>query len=97
HRSLLPLDEWPVDRASTRLERNPKCRSRHQTFVRSPGAARPYARFRQGGLMKFLFADSVDTIDPEYDFIEDRNGKGRTVHRDDEYPHEFLEQAPYDG
>ncbi|WP_224705131.1 tRNA-guanine transglycosylase DpdA [Devosia aquimaris] len=47
--------------------------------------------------MKFLFADSVDTIDPEYDFIEDRNGKGRAVHRDDEYPHEFLEQAPYDG
>lgn len=47
--------------------------------------------------MRFVFADSVDTIDPEYDFIEDRNGKGRSVHRDDEYPHEFLDQAPYDG
>lgn len=47
--------------------------------------------------MRFVFADSVDTIDPEYDFIEDRNGKGRAVHRDDEYPHEFLDRAPYDG
>jgi hypothetical protein len=47
--------------------------------------------------MRFVFADSVDTIDPEYDFIADRNGAGRTVHRDDQYPHEFLEQAPYDG
>ncbi|MGC8732697.1 MAG: hypothetical protein ACP5RC_10620, partial [Halothiobacillaceae bacterium] len=44
-----------------------------------------------------MFADSVDTIDPEYDFLADRNGAGRSVHRDDQYPHEFLEQAPYDG
>jgi Queuine tRNA-ribosyltransferase len=47
--------------------------------------------------MRFVFADSVDTVDPEYDFIADRNGPGRTVHRDDQYPHEFLERAPYDG
>lgn len=47
--------------------------------------------------MQFVFADSVDTIDPEYDFVADRNGAGRSVHRDDQYPHEFLEQAPYDG
>lgn len=47
--------------------------------------------------MKFIFADSLDTIDPAYDFVADRNGAGRTVHRDDQYPHEFLEQAPYDG
>ena len=47
--------------------------------------------------MRFIFADSLDTIDPAYDFLADRNGHGRTVHRDDQYPHEFLEQAPYDG
>lgn len=47
--------------------------------------------------MRFVFADSVDTVDPEYDFVADRNGAGRLVHRDDQYPHEFLEQAPYDG
>jgi hypothetical protein len=47
--------------------------------------------------MRFVFADSVDTVDPEYDFIADRNGLGRTVHRDDQYPHEFLDDAPYDG
>lgn len=47
--------------------------------------------------MRFVFADSVDTIDPLYDFVADRNGAGRSVHRDDQYPHEFLEQAPYDG
>jgi Queuine tRNA-ribosyltransferase len=47
--------------------------------------------------MRFVFADSIDTIDPAYDFIADRNGLGRSIHRDDEYPHEFLEKAPYDG
>lgn len=47
--------------------------------------------------MRFVFADSVDTIDPEYDFVADRNGMRRSVHRDDQYPHEFLQQAPYDG
>lgn len=47
--------------------------------------------------MRFVFADSIDTIDPLYDFVADRNGLGRLVHRDDLYPHEFLEKAPYDG
>ena len=47
--------------------------------------------------MKFVFADSLDFIDPDYDFAADRSGAGRSVHRDDLYPHEFLDQAPYDG
>ena len=47
--------------------------------------------------MRFIFADSLDTIDPAYDFLADRNGAGRTIHRDDQYPHEFLDEAPYDG
>jgi hypothetical protein len=48
-------------------------------------------------MMRFVFADSIDTIDPLYDFLADRNGLGRLIHRDDQYPHEFLEKAPYDG
>jgi hypothetical protein len=47
--------------------------------------------------MRFVFADSMDFVDPTYDFVADRNGKSRSVHRDDEYPHEFLDAAPYDG
>lgn len=47
--------------------------------------------------MKFVFADSLDFVDPAYDFIADRNGAGRTIHRDDQFPHEFLDAAPYDG
>jgi hypothetical protein len=47
--------------------------------------------------MKFLYADSLDYVDPEYDFVADRNGLGRAVHRDDEFPHEFLCEVPYDG
>ncbi|MCT7376355.1 tRNA-guanine transglycosylase DpdA [Chelativorans salis] len=47
--------------------------------------------------MKFVFADSLDFVDPSYDFIADRNGVGRTIHRDDQFPHEFLDEAPYDG
>lgn len=47
--------------------------------------------------MKFVFADSLDFVDPAYNFLDDRNRIGRAVHRDDEFPHEFLEQVPYDG
>lgn len=47
--------------------------------------------------MKFIFADSLDFVDPRFDFLADRNGARRTVHRDDEFPHEFLDLAPYDG
>lgn len=47
--------------------------------------------------MKFVFADSLDFVDPAYDFVADRNSSKRVIHRDDEFPHEFLEEAPYDG
>lgn len=47
--------------------------------------------------MKFLYADSLDFVDPRYDFIRDRNGVGRKPHADDQFPHEHLVTAPYDG
>lgn len=47
--------------------------------------------------MRFVFADSLDFIDPAYDFLADRNGAGRAIHRDDQFPHEFLDEVPYDG
>lgn len=47
--------------------------------------------------MKFIFADAMDFVDPEFDFENDRNGTTRVAHWDDQYPHEFLEQVPYDG
>ena len=47
--------------------------------------------------MKFIFADSLDFVDPEYDFVEDKNGAKRRWHEDDEFPHEHLDVAPYDG
>ena len=47
--------------------------------------------------MKFIYADAMDFVDPEFDFKNERNTKGRIVQWDDEYPHEFLDRAPYDG
>jgi hypothetical protein len=47
--------------------------------------------------VKFIYADSLDFVDPGFDFEADRNSVGRAVHADDEYPHEFLRKAPYDG
>lgn len=47
--------------------------------------------------MKFIFADSIDVVDPNYDFLNDRNGVERTPYWDDRYPHEMLEVVPYDG
>lgn len=47
--------------------------------------------------MKFIFADSLDFVDPGYDFLNDRNTPGRKPYWDDAYPHEILGYAPYHG
>jgi hypothetical protein len=47
--------------------------------------------------MKFIFSDSLDMVDPTFDFIEDRNSPNRRLYWDDAYPHELLVKPPYDG
>lgn len=47
--------------------------------------------------MKFIYADSMDMIDPRYDFAKDENGPGRRTYWDDAYPHEFMDAPPYHG
>ena len=46
--------------------------------------------------MKF-YMDSIDTVDPNYDFLEERSKPNRDIYWDDQYPHEYLGKAPYDG
>jgi len=47
--------------------------------------------------MKFIFADCLDYIDPDYDFENDEFHTGRKPYWDDQFPHEYLGYAPYDG
>lgn len=47
--------------------------------------------------MKFIFADSLDLVDPGYDFLRDRHSDGRAPYWSDVYPHQLLGRAPYDG
>lgn len=47
--------------------------------------------------MQFYFADACDYVDPRYDFLRDSYSEDREVQRDDQYPHELLGGAPYDG
>jgi hypothetical protein len=47
--------------------------------------------------MKFIYADSLDFVDPRYDFIADRSPPGREAYWHDQYPHEILGCSPYDG
>ncbi|PSO19519.1 MULTISPECIES: tRNA-guanine transglycosylase DpdA [Bradyrhizobium] len=47
--------------------------------------------------MKFIYADSLDFVDPRYDFLADRSPTDREPQWDDEYPHEILGYAPYSG
>lgn len=47
--------------------------------------------------MKFIFADSLDYVDPRYDFLTDRSPSNREPYWDDAFPHEYLGYAPYDG
>lgn len=47
--------------------------------------------------MKFIFADSIDQVDPGYNFLTDENAPGRKAYWDDVYPHELFKKPPYDG
>lgn len=47
--------------------------------------------------MKFLYSDTQDYVDPNYDFIEDRSPPGRERYWSDAYAHELMEPVPYDG
>ena len=47
--------------------------------------------------MRFVFADSLDFVDPTYRFEEDRFGPSRELYWTDQFPHEILGYAPYDG
>jgi hypothetical protein len=47
--------------------------------------------------MRFVYADSLDVVDPGYDFLTDRSAPGRKPYWDDRYPHELLGYAPYKG
>ena len=47
--------------------------------------------------MKFIFADALDMIDPNFDFRADRMSEDRDKYWGDVYPHEYFRLAPYDG
>ena len=47
--------------------------------------------------MKFFFPDSQDFVDPSFDFVTETRSEHRKRQRDDLYPHEVFEVAPYDG
>jgi len=47
--------------------------------------------------LKFIFADAIDQVDPDYDFVRDQHSKGRRAYWDDVYPHEMFKNPPYDG
>jgi hypothetical protein len=47
--------------------------------------------------VKFIFADSLDVVDPRYNFEEDVHHPNRRSQWDDRYPHEIMNPPPYDG
>jgi hypothetical protein len=47
--------------------------------------------------MKFFFPDSLDVVDPSFDFITETRSPTRIRQRDDQYPHEIFAEPPYDG
>jgi hypothetical protein len=47
--------------------------------------------------MKFFFPDSLDVVDPSFDFVTERRSPTRVRQRDDLYPHEIFSEPPYDG
>ena len=47
--------------------------------------------------MQFFFPDSLDVVDPSFDFETERRSPDRVRQRDDLYAHEVFETPPFDG
>ncbi|MDC1390748.1 tRNA-guanine transglycosylase DpdA [Gammaproteobacteria bacterium] len=47
--------------------------------------------------MKFIYSDSLDYVDPSFDFLNDNHTENREPYWDDRFAHEILKDAPYDG
>src|SRR6266576_2386057 len=47
--------------------------------------------------MKFFFPDSLDMVDPSFDFEAETRSPTRVRQRDDVYAHEVFGRPPYDG
>lgn len=47
--------------------------------------------------MKFIFPDSLDLVDPSFDFESEERSTARVRQRDDLYAHEVFERTPFDG
>jgi hypothetical protein len=48
--------------------------------------------------VRFFYADALDLVDPNFDFVQERSPAGRIPQRDDVYAHELMApDRPYDG
>jgi hypothetical protein len=47
--------------------------------------------------LKFLYSDTQDYVDPNYDFETDSAAPARERYWHDQYAHEIMDEAPYDG
>jgi hypothetical protein len=47
--------------------------------------------------LKFIYSDTMDHVDPDYDFVRDEFGADRRKGVTDRYAHQMLTPAPYDG
>jgi len=47
--------------------------------------------------VKFFFPDSQDFVDESFDFVTETRSESRIRQRDDRYPHELFQEAPYNG
>ena len=43
--------------------------------------------------MKFLYSDTQDYVDPDYDFLNDRSGPKRERYWTDAYAHEIMQTS----
>jgi len=47
--------------------------------------------------MKFLYSDTQDFVDPDFDFVGEKYSAGREKDHTDAYAHELMSEPPYDG
>jgi hypothetical protein len=47
--------------------------------------------------VKFFYSDTMDFVDPNYNFQTDSSKPGKEKYWDDQYAHEILDTPPYDG
>ncbi len=96
----LPIEVKKINKNSSKNKKNTSCQPKAENLIKKTNFEfqlydlPPASNIHLG--MQYFIPEWDDTVDPNYDFVNDIHAPGRNVYQD-EYAHEIFSQPNYDG